>query len=530
MNISSLSAEDIISKNESIRAIISEKDKKLSKYEREIEKLQSIIVNANRRQYGSKSEKLKLEKEDSKFEQGKFVFSKEEPKKEVQEPKEQEEIVVESYTRKVTKGRKPLSPNLPREEIVYEPEATHCLCCKHELVKIGEERSEELEKIPAQLKVIEHVRIKKACPKCKGNKVLVPPLPASVFVFEKARPGAGLVADILVSKYLDALPLYRQEQMYLRLGIELPRQRMCDWVQMSAERLLTPIYKALKEEILTKSYIQADETTIKVQDNVIPGKCHQGYMWGLHAPPLRIEPDIPQEKPKFTPALVWFCYDESRSSDVPKRLLEGYTGSIHTDAYAGYSEIFIPDTCSRVACLAHVRRKFIEIQKTANTECTKVLKQIAELYRLENSFKTTEERFTLRQTKSKQKLDDLFSYLKELQTKTLPEALLMKAINYTLRQEKEIYRILNNADFHLDNNSIERQMKPIAIGRKNYLFAGSHKAAQNSAIIYSLLLTCKLNNINPWEWLKDILIRVSSDNTVKARDLLPHRWNKKSIQ
>lgn len=454
----------------------------------EVDKLKLHILNANKKLYGTKSEKLSLE-------QIRFSFN---VAAETQQQSLEEEIVVERHSRTVKRGRKPLPSDLPREEIIYEPEETHCRCCNHELVKIGEERSEELEKVPAQLKVIEHIRIKKACPSCKGVGVLVPPLPASVLPLERARPGAGLLADIIVSKYVDHLPLHRQEEMYRRLGIELPRQRMCDWVSGVAE-LLYPLYIALKKEILSSPYIQADETTLKVQDGATEGKCHTGYLWGIHAPPN----------------LSWFHYDETRAGSVPKEILKDYIGAVQTDKYAGYNPVFLPEKCVRIACLAHVRRKFIEVQKTASKESQKVLTLIATLYRIPNEN---------RGERAKKILDELMRYLYLCHEKTLPKSPLAAALNYTLEQETEIRRIFENDSYHLDNNAIEREMKRIAIGRKNYLFAGSHKGAQNAALLYSLLNTCKLNKINPWEWLKDVLHRISSDKTVTAHSLLPHLW------
>lgn len=457
--------------------------------DRELEKYKNAILNANKKQFGSKSEKLSSE-------QIRFSFNQSfEP---VQESLEKE-VVVEKHTRTVKRGRNSLPSDLPREEIIYEPEQTHCDCCKHELVKIGEERSEELEKIPAQLKVIEHVRIKKACPACKGAGVLVPPLPPTAFPLERARPGAGLLADIIVSKYVDHLPLHRQEEMYRRHGIEIPRQRMCDWVAGVTE-LLIPLYTALKKEILRFSYIQADETTIKVQDNKVEGKCHTGYLWGLHGPPN----------------LVWFQYAETRSGKIIEEILNGFKGSVQTDAYAGYNQVFVPETCNRIACLAHVRRKFIEVQKTASKECAKILKFIAELYRVKSN--------SDREARAKKILDDLFNFLKQLNERTLPRSPLAAALRYAITQETEIRYIFAKLEFQLDNNAIERQIRPVAIGRKNYLFAGSHNGAQRAAVLYSLLNTCKLNNVNPWEWLRDVLTRVSSDRTITASDLLPHNW------
>lgn len=473
----------------------------VSEQQHEITKLQLAIHNSNKHQYGAKSEKLSSD-------QLAFTFEG----TTVSEQKElQEEVVVERHTRTVQKGRKPLPGHLPRETITYEPEETHCPCCNKELVVIGETKIEELEKFPAQFKVIEHIRVKKACGHCKGAKVLIAPLPPSVIPFERSRPGAGLLADIFVNKYVYHLPLHRQEEMFRRKGIELKRQRMCDWLEKVVDRLL-PLYRELKREILRHRYIHADETTIKVQDGEVPGKCHTGYLWGLLGPPN----------------LVWFHYDKSRAASVIKDLLGNYKGAVHTDAYAGYNPIFIPDTCKRVACLAHIRRAFLEVEKTAQKEVARVLRYIAELYKLEKGVRTPEARLELRSTRSRKVLDELFLYLHKLVAESLPKSPLMKPLKYTLNQEAEVRRIFESGVYELDNNAIERQIRPVAIGRKNYMFAGSHAGAVRAAVLYSLLNSCKLNNVDPWDWLKDVIIVLGKRHDVELSALLPNRWEKRT--
>lgn len=466
----------------------------------EIQKLQIHISNANKKIYGTKSEKLESNNQIAlNFELLPIASP------------EAETIEVPSHKRIVKRGRKPLPDELEREQIIYEPEQTHCECCSTELVTIGQQVSEELEKIPAQLKVIEHIRIKKACSKCKEAKVLIAKLPATVIPIEGARPGAGLLADIAVSKYVDHLPLHRQEAIFARHGIELRRQRMSDWIAKIAE-LLEPLYAALRKEILKLPYVHADETTIKVQDGIKEGQCHTGYLWGLHGPPN----------------LVWFHYDKSRASSVAEELFKEYAGAVHTDAYAGYNQIYLPDKCVRLACFAHIRRKFLEANKVAGKEVTKILTLISQIYKLESNLKTSEQRLLVRQSKSKKLAAELFDYMKLTASRTLPRSEFMKALSYALNQEAEVMRIFESGDYDLDNNAIERQMRPVAIGRKNYMFAGSHEGARRAAILYSLLNTCKLNKVNPWEWLRDVLVRVSSDNSVKAIDLLPHSWKPQS--
>lgn len=236
--------ELLVAENSELKELISIKDSI-------IEKLFLQIQNANKKVYGPKTEKLSIDNQ-IKLD----IFSQ--VTAPLQVPFSEQEVIVEKHTRTIQRGRKSLPENIVREEIIYQPEVSTCQCCDAKLVKIGEERSEELEKIPEQFKVIVHVRPKMACNKCKENKVFIAPLPATAFPLEKARPGAGLLADIVVSKYVDAIPLHRQEEILSRRGIIIPRQRMSDWVLKIAEELLEPLYNALKKEILSLQYIQAD--------------------------------------------------------------------------------------------------------------------------------------------------------------------------------------------------------------------------------------------------------------------------------
>ena len=492
--------------NELVRLLV-EKD-------HEIANLRHLLILATNRQYGPKTERLK---EPERFYTGEIVtqlsFSFETPAAPVEEPVKEEEIVVEKYTRTVRRGRKPFPSSIERQEINLDPEQTHCNCCQRELVKVEEYRTEVLEKIPAQLKVIVHVRPKMACSHCKGAKVLVARLPTANRPLDGARAGAGLLADIIVSKYVDHLPLHRQEMMFRRAGVELSRKRMSEWVGRVVTELLLPVYDALKEEVLSHQYLQADETTLKIQDGEKPDVCKTGYLWGLHAPPK----------------VVWFHYSPSRSGKVPTELLEGYRGVVQTDAYAGYNEVFLPDTVHRLACLAHIRRKFIEVQSAGGSECARVLKLITEIYRREKDVNSAEERYEIRQKHSRALFAQLFTLLKELAPKGLPRAQFSQAIQYALNQEAAVMRILESGEHHLDNNSIERQMKLIAIGRKNYYFAGSHEGGRWAAVLYSLLGTCKLHNVNPWEYLRDVMVRVNLRDGGTARELLPMYWKQKTV-
>ena len=473
----------------------------LTERDREIEKLQLLIIQANKSRFGKKSEKLSSDDR-----QG-LLFSFEAPG-----PIAVETIsVVPEHTRTVhKKGRKPLPDNLPRNRIEHPPEETVCSCCKEPLVKIGEDITEELDYSPATFVLNEHVRVRLACSRCKGNGVETSKLPETVQPLERARPGSGLLASIIINKYVDHLPLYRQEQMFLRAGIEIPRQRMCDRVMKVAD-LLYPLWKELKQEILLNPYVQADETTIKVQD---PDKENEGlftgYFWSLHKPPN----------------LAYFEYFPSRAGEAAKELLKDFKGTIQTDLYAGYNKVLLPGEVIRIACLAHVRRKFIEVEKTAKSECTKVLELISRLYQNEAKWKNadSQERLNLRQQHSVPVLSELHEYLSMLQVRTLPKAPLMEAISYALIQWEQVKAIFSDGNYQLDNNAIERQIRLIALGRKNYLFAGSHDGARAAATFYSLLGTCKLNKVNQFTWLSDVISKLKTINRSNAKQLLPHIW------
>jgi hypothetical protein len=312
-------------------------------------------------------------------------------------------------------------------------------------------------------------------------------------------------------KFVDHCPLYRQEQGYLRCGIELRRQRLSDWVSAVAQEIFLPLWRVLKAEALSSSYAQGDETEIKVQDGEVEGKCHKGYLWAALAP----EKD-----------LAFFEYHESRAGSSAKEVFEGFEGTLQTDLYAGYNAVILPEKVDRIACLAHVRRKFIEVESIAKPQVTSVLQMIGKLYALERKWSNAppEKLQELRLKFSKPELEKLKKYLDELSVKTLPQSPLMKAVSYALCQWEAIERIFDSGVFHLDNNAIERQIRPVAIGRKNYLFAGSHEGAQNAAIIYSLVATCKLQKVNVYDWMKDVIARVPAYPISRIGELLPHRW------
>jgi len=479
-----------------------EKDEIITEKDREIAKLQRYVHQLQKGQFGTKSEKRALLTELPLFAD------------QVVEPPVSDapaKVAVPAHTR-AARVRRDLS-KLPHIRVEHLPESTVCKCCGEQLTQIGEEISKELEYQPAKLFVNEHVRPRLACTHCKAGGVVCDPLPLSVKPLERSIAGAGLIAQIFVSKYVDHNPLHRQEQMFARLGFAIPRRNMCDWIAGVEDVYLTRLWRALKLELLAESYLQGDETTLKVQDNETPGACHTGYLWGMHSTEKK---------------LVLFEYAPSRAGAVAEEIFSDFAGALQTDAYAGYNKVMLPDKVARVACLAHVRRKFIDAEKTCSKEATVILSLIAELYRFENQWKALDApaRKQARDKLSKPVLLKLHNYLKDLASRTLPKAPLMEAISYTLNQWDAIMRVLDDGRFHLDNNAIEREMRPIALGRKNYLFAGSHDGARRAAVIYSLLGTARLHKVNPYQWLKDVLTRMRLHPVSRVDELLPHKWTR----
>jgi transposase len=458
----------------------------------EVEKLRHIIRTANRKTYVTKQDKIAASQV--------TLFEVKDS-----EASPTPVIKIQGHERKQTRGRKPISSLIPRERHEHYPEDMNCSSCGKEMKVIGEEVTEELDYIPASFKVIEHARMKCACPNCKIG-VEVGELPLVVQPIERARPGVGLLAYILVSKYVDHLPLYRLEQMFSRLGITIHRQRMCDWVAEIC-KYLEPLYRELRKEILTAKYLQADETTIKVQDPEVKDKCLTGYLWSLHVPGVA----------------GYFEYYGNRSAEAALQLLEGFSGTVQTDLYAGYNAVLIPSTVERIACLAHIRRKFVDAHPTASSVCEEVLRRIKEIYSLEDSSLTIEARKIVRETKSRPLLDALRRYLEDASLRTLPKVPLAAALSYALKQWREVERIFESGDYQLDNNAIERQIRPVALGRKNWLFAGSHAGAARSAMIFSFFATCKIHSVNPYEWLRDVIEKIAIPGFT-ARQLLPHHW------
>ena len=351
------------------------------------------------------------------------------------------EIVEEAIkSRKVRRGRRPLPKDLPRKRVVLEPseEETVCCLCHVGMKKIGEDVTETLEYVPATFQVIETVRPKFACPKCQEGVVTAPLPPRPI---EKGRPGPGLLTQVAVSKYADHLPLYRQEQIYERQGIELSRSTLCGWVARVAD-LVSPVVEEMKRGLLQAKLLQSDDTRVMVQLDERPRRVEQGYLWAYCIPWGEVVYD----------------FTLSRSRDGPSDFLKGFKGYLQTDAYGGYNEVFRRPEIIRVGCLAHVRRKFYEAREESNGFPLLAVSAIQKLYRIEREAKekglSAEERRELRREESLPLLESLRGVLEDRRMLVLPKSLFGMAISYALDQWEALTRYVEVLEAEIDNNSV----------------------------------------------------------------------------
>tara|TARA_R110002167_G_scaffold361046_1_gene578960 strand:- start:796 stop:2289 length:1494 start_codon:yes stop_codon:yes gene_type:complete len=414
--------------------------------------------------------------------------------------------------------RQKLPNNLPRDIIVHDIEDKTCGCCGHELHQMGDERSEKLEFIPAQVKVIEHVRLKYSCRTCEkagtSTKVQLAPLPPSPI--PKGIATATLLSQIITSKYQYALPLYRQESLFRQYGIALSRKTMANWMMKSAD-LFIPLYERLQAILLQQKVIQADETTLKVisEDKV------KSYMWlyctGTDSPELF-------SKQGTLPNIVLYDYQSGRAGQCAVDYLQGFTGYLQVDGYAGYEKT----SATLVGCWAHARRKFIEAQtaqaKGKTGKADMALTMIQKLYRIEISLKDKDasEKYQRRQEMAKPLLKQIYHWLEKANVP--PKSALGKAIQYCINQWHKLTRYVEDGNLSIDNNRAERAVKPFVIGRKNWLFSNTANGARASAMLYSIIETAKANGLTPFDYIAHCLEQLSYDD-VDVEKLLP--WNVK---
>jgi transposase len=437
----------------------------------------------------------------------------------------EEKLPVKGHTRK-KRGRKPLPEDLPRVDVVHDIDDEQKLCaCGATLSRIGEDVSEKLDYTPAELKVIRNIRPKYACKCCEGVEDEGPTVkiaPAALQLIPKSIAAEGLVAHIAVSKFADALPLYRQQKILARLGVDIPRATMANWMTLAAERC-QPLVELLKEEIRSGPLINIDESPFQVLNE--PGRSNttKSYIWVFCGGPL----DAP---------VVLYQYHPTRSGHLALDLLDGYQGYIQTDGYAGYDHLSTDPDIEHLGCLVHARRKFVEVNKSrkkvrgkkAETKglADEALDFVGQLYQIEKYARENELSYDqileLRDKKSRPILDRFKTWLDTHHPQVPPKSLLGKAIQYTLNQWGRLVVYLDAGFLKPDNNIAENAIRPFVLGRKNWLFAGAPKGAQASATMFSLIETAKVNGLEPYRYLRYVFEKLpSADTTDDLRKLLP---------
>jgi transposase len=434
--------------------------------------------------------------------------------------KESIDIEVRSHKRK-PKRRLGFADNLPveRVELDLPEEEKTCSCCNTPLTKIGEESTKQVEYVPASVKVKDYIRFKYACKHCEGTvkRAALPPQ-----LIPKSFATASLIAYLIVSKYVDHLPLYRIEKQFERLGIYLPRSTMCDWLMAVAVKLF-PLIEAMQKIILNGPRIWTDDTIIPLQnDDPLRKTVKQARLWVYIGGPLK------------DPPLVVYDYTRTRSQQGPHAFLEGYEGFLQADAYSGYQGLYESGNIIEVACMAHCRRKFYEaaIATQGNSRAHYALMQIRKIYQVEWACKDMQDaqRKAYRMEYAKPILDNFKVWAENQVDAVLPKSPLGKALFYMLNHWSALNRYLDEGFLKPDNNKAEQHIRPIALGRKNYLFVGSDRGGNAAATYYSLVETCKNYNINPLVYFMDVLTRLPDCKTEEdVQQLIPSNWLKNSL-
>ncbi len=467
----------------------------------EIEHLKLWIAKLRRMQFGRKSEKLdhqieqlELQLEDLQADEGEVAKA----------------IPETDRAPRNKPVRKPLPEHLPRDEKVHMPAADACPSCGGGLRFLGEDVAEQLEYVPASFRVIRHVRPKLTCSCC--DAIVQAPAPSRPI--ERGIAGPGLLAHVLVAKFADHLPLYRQSVIYAREGVDLDRALLASWVG-AASALLRPLVEAIRRHVLAATKLHADDTPIPV---LAPGngKTKTARLWTY------VRDD--RSSGDTTPAAVWFAYSPDRKGIHPQTHMAGFSGVLQADAYAGFNALYENGAIEEAACWAHARRKFYDLHEARPSALTtEALRRIAELYVIEADIrgKPPDQRRQARQNRARPLLDDLGRWLRAALEKLSRKSDTSAAILYSLNLWPALTRYCDDGAIEIDNSAAERALRGVAIGRRNYLFAGADSGGERAAAIYSLIGTAKLNGIDPEAWLRHVLAHIADHPVNRVDELLP---------
>jgi len=488
---------------EILKQIVLEQRARLLSNKLQIEQLKLELSKLRRMQFGRSSEQL-----DAKIAQLELTLEELETREAALSP-----AVIAALPERVKPVRRPLPENLSRETVVHSS-TSQCPECSTAMRVLGEDVAEMLEYVPSHFKVIRHVRPKLSCPKCQ--KIVQAEAPLRPIA--RGLAGPGLLAHVLVSKYSDHLPLYRQSQIYQRDGIDLDRSTLADWVG-SASELLDPLVMAVRDYVFKAHKIHGDDTPVPV---LCPGRgtTRQGRLWTY------VRADRPAGSTE--PPAVWFAYSPDRKGEHPRRHLKDFIGILQADGYAGFDRLYNDQDpyhpIKEAACWAHVRRKFYDIHVATDSPiASEALSRIGELYGVEAEVRgqLPETRQQIREARAGPKLSDLHQWLIATVKKLSKKSDLAGAIHDALARWKALTRYRDDGRVEIDNNSAERALRAVALGRKNYLFAGADCGGERAASIYSLIGTAKLNGIDPESYLRHVLAQIAAHPIYRINELLP---------
>ena len=478
-----------------------EQESKLESYKSKLSQMQFQLDQMKRILFGAKRERFIPNRDDN---QMTLPFDVEPNPA----PEKQQEVI--TYVRQKKKranhpGRLPLPDHLPVEEIILEPkEDTTGMKC------IGKEVTDQLELVPAKLYIKRYIRpkyIKSQDDVSLSYKGVIAELP--VFPIEKGIAGSGLLAQIMIDKFVDHLPIYRQIERFKREKIKISSSTINGW-QEAVCNLLWPLYENLKHRVLSQGYLQADETPIPVLDKSKKGKTHQGYHWVYYSP---------LEK------TVFFDYNKGRSREGPSKLLKNFTGYLQTDGYIVYDSFGKKKNITHLNCMAHARRGFEKALDYDKTKAEHAMGLFKDLYDIERQAReanmSAQERYTHRLVHALPVLNELGKWIVETYKTVLPKSPIGLATAYCIPRWDKLMNYLNDGSLEIDNNFAENAIRPIALGRKNYLFAGSARGAERAAMFYSFFGTCKKNDVNPFTWLKQVLEAIPEHKANRLEELLP---------
>ena len=498
--------------SEALKALVLAQHEQLLWRESEIEHLKLLIAKLQRMQFGRKSEKLERQIEQLEL---RLEDLQSRPVENASQPESKSAATASALliSAAAKPTRHPLPDHLPRQTQTHTPKESACPDCGGALSKLGEDVSEMLEYVPASFFVVRHVRPKLSCTKC--DQIVQAAAPTRPI--ERGVAGPGLLAHVLVSKYADHLPLYRQSEIYARHGVELERSTLADWVGGSSQ-LLEPLIEVLRRYVVAASKLHADDTPVPV---LAPGngKTKTGRLWTY------VRDDRPAGD-TAAPA-VWFAYSPDRKGEHPEQHLRTFRGALQADAYAGFNQLYQEDgRIQEVACWAHVRRKFYDLQQAhASPIASEALERIAALYAIEKEIRgrSPHERQQVRTTRARPLLQSLQEWFEVSLTKLSRKSETTAAIRYALGLWEALKRYCDDGRLEIDNNAAERALRVVALGRKNYLFAGSDTGGERAAAIYSLIGSAKLNGLDPEAYLSEVLTRIADHPITRIEELLP--WN-----